>query len=323
MSSLINIESLKKHYFINAKDYIAAVDDVSFEIAKGETLGLVGESGSGKTTVGRCLIQLETITGGKIFLGGQDIEKMNIKDIHKRIQIVFQDPSSSLNPRFTVGRTLEEPLIMLTSLSSRDRKNRIRKVIDGLHLTESHLELYSRQLTSSEQQRVAIARAMVTEPEFIILDEITSHLDSTVVAEILDLLIQSQEQNGTSYLFISHDLTAVQRISHRIAIMYLGHLVEIAPSSILREKQFHPYSRALLSAVLYADPKQKPKPFVLEGEIPNAINPEDQCLLYNRCPNAGDLCLKAFPPLETISIDHQLACYYSEKKNSLKYINKN
>jgi oligopeptide/dipeptide ABC transporter ATP-binding protein len=310
--NLVRVESLVKHFPLEKGQFIAAVNDVSFTIGRGETLGLVGESGSGKTTVGRCILRLIEPTAGRIEFDGQDITLLKqdkLRQLRARMQLVFQEPFASLNPRQTVRKTVEEPLVLEGRLDAAQRGRRIREIIDLVHVTERHLGRYPFQLTASEQQRVGIARAIVTHPNLIVLDEPTSTLDQAVRAEILDVLIELQDQFGTSYLFISHDLTAVERVSHRIAIMYLGRLVETGTADQIFAQQYHPYSKALLSAVLYPDPQRKLEPFMLEGEIPSAINPEDECPLYGRCPIGLESCTRAFPPYEEVEPGHQTACY--------------
>jgi oligopeptide/dipeptide ABC transporter ATP-binding protein len=312
MDELLRVESLVKHFPLEKGQFIAAVNDVAFSIGRGETLGLVGESGSGKTTVGRCVLRLIEPTGGRIEFDGKDITTLDVQRLRRlrhRMQLVFQEPFASLNPRRTVRQTVEEPLVLEGHLGASERGARIREIADLVHLSERQLGRYPSQLTASEQQRVGIARAIVTHPDLIVLDEPTSTLDQSVRAEILDVLIDLQEEFGTSYLFISHDLTAVERVSHRIAIMYLGRIVEVGTADQIFGRQYHPYSRALLSAVLYPDPRRKLEPFLLEGEIPSAINPEDECPLYGRCPIGLPSCTAAFPPYEEVEPGHRTACY--------------
>jgi oligopeptide/dipeptide ABC transporter ATP-binding protein len=312
MKPLLEIESLKKHFPLGKDQFVAAVNGVSFTMARGETLGLVGESGSGKTTVGRCALRLLDPTAGKVEFDGTDLTTLSEKQLRRkrsRMQLVFQEPFASLNPRRTVVKTVEEPLKREGKLDRAQRAERVRETLAAVNLGADHLGRYPAELTTGEQQRVGIARAIVTRPDLVVLDEPTSNLDPSVRAEILDVLIRLQEEFGMSYLFISHDLTAVERISHRIAVMYLGRIVEIAPVDQLMEHQYHPYTRALLSAVLFPDPHRRLEPFALEGEIPSAINPRDECSLIGRCPFAKETCRTAFPPLEEVAPRHFVACY--------------
>jgi oligopeptide/dipeptide ABC transporter ATP-binding protein len=312
MTELLRVESLVKHFPLKKNKFIAAVNDVSFTISKGETLGLVGESGSGKTTVGRCILRLIDPTAGRVWFDGQDIMTLGdarMRQLRHRMQLVFQEPFASLNPRRSVQQTVEEPLVLEGKLNREERSRRVHEIIHSVHLSNRLLARYPSQLTASEQQRVGIARAIVTQPDLIVLDEPTSNLDQSVRAEILDVLIELQNKFGTSYLLISHDLTAVERVSHRIAIMYLGRLVETGTTEQIFSRQFHPYSKALLSAVLYPDPYRKLDPFVLQGEIPSAVNPKDECTLHGRCPIGRDYCTVKFPPLEEVEKAHFAACY--------------
>jgi oligopeptide/dipeptide ABC transporter ATP-binding protein len=320
MSQLLQIESLKKHFPLDKESYVAAVNGVSFTMARGETLGLVGESGSGKTTVGRCALRLLEPTAGRVDFDGRDLTELSEKQLRAmraRMQLVFQEPFASLNPRRTVRQTVEEPLRLERKLDRAARAERVAETLAAVNLGEELADSYPVELTTGEQQRVGIARAIATRPELVVLDEPTSNLDPSVRSEILDVLIRLQEELEMSYLFISHDLTAVERISHRIAVMYLGRIVEVAPVEALMERQYHPYTRALLSAVLFPDPHRKLEPFTLEGEIPSAINPKDECSLIGRCPFAQERCRTAFPPLEEVAPGHFAACYRSRELERL------
>lgn len=316
MDELLRVESLTKRFPLDKRSAIWAANDVSFSIGRGETLGLVGESGSGKTTVGRCILRLLEPDSGRIVFDGMDITTLSqsrLQPLRHRMSIVFQEPYESLNPRRSVRQTVEEPLSLQGAPDKEGRLARVLSTLDGVGLGERHLSLYPGQLTTSEQQRVGIARAIVTRPDLIVVDEATSNLDPSARAGILDLFIDLQKRLGVSYLFISHDLTAVERVSHRIAIMYLGRIVETAPADDLFAKQLHPYSKALLSAVLYPDPTRKLEPFTLKGEIPSAINPPDECLLISRCPLAQPRCAEASPNLVAVQPGHRAACYRSRE----------
>ena len=315
MSELLRISNLNKRFPLGKDSYVGAVTDVSFELGAGETLGLVGESGSGKTTTGRCILRLIDPTSGRIEFDGADITRLDeteLRRMRSKMQLVFQEPLASLNPRLSVGATIEEPLLLEGRLSKQQRHLRVLETLELVGLTARMLRLFPPQLTSSEAQRVGVGRALATRPQLIVLDEPTSALDATVRGALLDTLRQIQLDLGTSYLFISHDMTAVRRISHRMAIMYLGRIVEIAPTAELFTRQSHPYSRALLSAVLPTDPRQVPDPFVVEGEIPSALNPRDECPFQSRCPLRVEQCLTAFPGLTGIGNGHATACLRSD-----------
>lgn len=315
MNALLRVENLVKRFQLDKNAFVGAVNDVSFTIGRGETLGLVGESGSGKTTVGRSILRLLEPTSGRIEFDGQDItslESTELRRLRARMQLVFQEPFSSLNPRRSVGQTVEEPLRLHDLGKGGNRKSRVKDILKAVGLNELYIDKYPVQLTASEQQRVGIARALVTHPDLVVLDEPTSTLDQAVRGEILDVLASLQKEFGTSYLLISHDLTAIEQVSHRIAIMYLGRLVEIGTSEQIFTQQHHPYSKALLSAVLHLDPHRRPAPFSLAGEIPSAVNPRDRCPLYGRCPIGVEECTTAFPPYVEHEPDHHTACYRTD-----------
>lgn len=310
MAALLEVNGLTKIFSVGPGADLVAVRDVSFTLDRGETLGLVGESGSGKTTVGRCVLRLINPSRGRVLLDGEDITELGDKELRAlrmRMQLVFQDPFASLNPRLTIEQTVAEPLV-LHGVDRAERRRRTAEILRQVSLDERKFGYYPLDLTASEQQRVGIARALVTRPEFVVLDEPTSMLDPSARAELLSLLQRMQRELGTAYIFISHDLTSVARISHRIAIMYLGHIVEVAPAAAIMARQRHPYSRALLSAVLFADPTRPPTPYVIEGEIPTAINPRDECPLYGRCPIREDACRAGLPPLTEVEAGHFSAC---------------
>ena len=310
MTALLEVRNLTKMFSLGPGADLIAVRNASLTVDRGETLGLVGESGSGKTTLGRCVLRLTEPTEGCVLLNGTEITALHgkaLRDFRPRMQLVFQDPFASLNPRFTVAQTLREPL-MLHGFDRTHRNRRIAEILRQVGLDESAFDRYPLDLTASEQQRVGIARALITRPELVVLDEPTSMLDPSARADLLALLQRIQRETGTSYVFISHDLTSVARISHRIAIMYLGHIVEQAPTELIMGRQHHPYSRALLSAVLFADPRRRPSPYVIEGEIPTAINPKAECPLYGRCSIREDACREAIPPMVEIKPTHMSAC---------------
>jgi oligopeptide/dipeptide ABC transporter ATP-binding protein len=315
VSDLLRVDNLVKRFQLDKHNFVGAVNDVSFSIGRGETLGLVGESGSGKTTVGRSILRLLEPTSGRVEFDGKDIThvaRAELRSIRARMQLVFQEPFSSLNPRRSVRQTVEEPLRLHRLGDDGARTARVKDILKDVGLSDRYLARYPAELTASEQQRVGIARALVTHPDLVVLDEPTSTLDQAVRGEILDVLAGLQREYGTSYLLISHDLTAIEQVSHRIAIMYLGRLVEVGTTEQIFREQHHPYSRALLSAVLHPDPRRRPEPFVLEGEIPSAVNPKEQCPLYGRCPIGVDACTVAFPPFVEREPGHSTACYRTD-----------
>jgi oligopeptide/dipeptide ABC transporter ATP-binding protein len=319
---LLEVQDLVKHFPLSHHRTVKAVNGVSFHIERGEALALVGESGSGKTTVGRCVLRLIEPTRGIITFRGENITAVSqekFRRLRARIQMVFQEPYDSLNPRMRVGKTLEEPLI-LANRSSRpaERRQRVLELLEMVRLSEPFLDMYPHQLSGGEQQRVSIARAIATGPDLLVLDEPTSALDVSVRAEILDLLTDLRERLGLAYLFISHDLTAVRRVCQRVAIMYLGKTVEMGRTEEIFARPLHPYSRALLSSVLYPNPVQERSRFLLKGEIPSPINLPPGCHLYPRCPWARDECNLAYPSLEELLPAHPVACFRAWEENGLR-----
>ncbi len=309
---VLEVDGLVKHFPQGRARTVKAVNGVSFHIDRGEALALVGESGSGKTTVGRCILRLIEPTSGRVSFLGETITGMppeQFRHRRPRIQLVFQEPYDSLNPRMRIGRIIDEPLMLARRILPLARPARVLELLDMVGLGASVLNLYPHQLSGGEQQRVGIARAIATEPDLVVLDEPTSALDVSVRAEILDLLTDLQERLGFAYLFISHDLTAVRRVCQRVAIMYLGKIVETGPTDEIFASPIHPYSRALLSSVLYPDPAQQRSRFLLVGEIPSPIDLPAGCHLHPRCPWAADECIRAYPPLEARQPGRLAACF--------------
>ena len=318
---LLEVRNLVKHFPAGGGRSVKAVNDVSFHIGKAEALALVGESGSGKTTVGRCILRLIEPTSGKIVFRGANVDAMGQKQlraIRPHVQMVFQEPYDSLNPRMRISRIVEEPLRLGSDRSPRERMDRVAEVLEMVRLDASMMDRYPHQFSAGEQQLIGIARAMVTEPDLVVLDEPTSALDVSVRAEILDLLTDLQERLGVSYLFISHDLTAVRRVCHRVAIMYLGKIVETGSVQEIFDQPLHPYSRALLSSVLYPDPSKQLPQFVLSGEIPSPIDLPAGCHLFRRCPWAADDCDLAYPNLDELLPGREVACFRALEKNDLR-----
>jgi oligopeptide/dipeptide ABC transporter ATP-binding protein len=313
MRPLLEVEQLFKRFPIGgSRAVVQAVNGVALSIAPGETLGLVGESGSGKTTVGRCLLGLIEPTSGTIRFKGEDITMglaRRPRSLHGKIQLVFQEPAESLDPRQRVGRSIQEPLIALR-VGATERRDRLLEAIDTVGLAREMLELYPAELSAGQQQRVGIARAMITRPELVVLDEPTSALDPTARAETIELLQRIQADRGTSYLFISHDLSTVRFISHRVAVMYLGMIVEQGSAAEVFARPRHPYAVGLLSSVLLPNPRIKiPASVSLKGEIPSPINLPKGCFLASRCPFVVELCRAGMPPVEDIGDGHLVNCF--------------
>ena len=317
---VLAVENLVKFFPLSHRRTVKAVNGVSFHIDRGEALALVGESGSGKTTVGRCILRLIEPTEGRITFLGDDVTAMTQEQFRRwrpRIQLVFQEPYDSLNPRMRIGRILDEPLMLADRSTPGGRRARVLELLDMVGLGAAFLTLYPHQLSGGEQQRVGIARAIATNPDVVVLDEPTSALDVSVRAEILDLLTDLQERLGFAYLFISHDLTAVRRVCQRVAIMYLGKIVETGPTDEIFARPLHPYSRALLSSVLYPDPADQRSRFLLTGEIPSPIDVPAGCHLHPRCPWAVDDCARGYPPLEELLPGRRVACFRAPEQNEI------
>ncbi len=314
---IVRVDGLVKHFPLGrGHGTVYAVNGVSFSIGPGETLGLVGESGSGKTTVGRCILRIVEPTEGAVTFDGVDLAHLperHLRQFRPRMQIVFQEPGESLDPRYRIGRSIEEPLLYRGGLDAASRRRRVRELLDLVRLPEATAARYPHQLTTGEQQRVGIARAIATSPDLVVLDEPTASLDVSVRGEILTLLKRLQDQFGLAYLFISHDLTAVERLSGRIAIMYLGHIVEIGPAASIFGRQVHPYGRALLSSVLEPDPERRRTRFVLSGEIPSPIEEPSGCPLAGRCPIALPRCVTQPPPPMQVAPGHIVACHRAQE----------
>ena len=318
MAALIEVKNLKK-YFKSAAGLVHAVDDISFEIQKGETVGLVGESGCGKSTLGRTLIHLNESTGGQIFYDGKDVTTLNkrqLVEFRKDVQMIFQDPFSSLDPRQTVQDIIEEPLHLTGGMNREQIKERTRELMDTVGIEKSLRMSYPHELDGGRRQRVGIARALALNPKFIVCDEPVSALDVSIQAQILNLLMDLQDRMGLTYLFITHDMSVVKHISNQICVMYLGQMVEKSPKNELFERPLHPYTKALLSAIPTTDihhPKQR---ILLKGEIKSPINPGPGCRFASRCPYADESC-KAGVSLNEVLPGHFVACNKAKEINLL------
>ena len=309
---LLEVSQLVKRFPIaGSRSVVQAVNGISFTLEPGETLGIVGESGSGKTTVGRCILGLADISGGSITFNGADLlmtRKRNPASLRGQIQIVFQEPADALDPRMRIGSCIAEPLVAL-GVASEERTERVAEALDLVGLARRTLQLYPAELSGGQQQRVGIARAMITRPKLVILDEPTSALDPTARAEIIELLVGIQNKLGTAYLFISHDLSTVRFVSHRIAVMYLGMIVEQGEAANLFAQPHHPYSVGLLSSVLLPNPDlRQPFDVNLSGEIPSPINLPTGCFLASRCPFVVDACRARVPPSIDLGNGHRVHC---------------
>ena len=306
-----------KVYFKGKKrgQTVKAVDDVSFEIMKGETFGVVGESGCGKSTLGRTLIRLQQPTDGHIYLNGTDIAGLKgaqLKEMRKEAQIIFQDPSACLNPRRTIKQILMEPFEIHNFKDKIDVDAKIMELLQLVGLDSYHLSRYPHELSGGQKQRIGIARALALEPQIIICDEAVSALDVSVQAQVLNLLQELKEKLGLTYFFISHNLNVVYQVSDRVGVMYLGKMVEIANYDQLYEKRYHPYTEALLSAIPQVDQEEQKERIHLEGEVPSPYDPPSGCHFHTRCPKACDKCRQTAPELKEVAPGHYVACHLYE-----------
>jgi oligopeptide transport system ATP-binding protein len=317
---LLRVNELVKHFYLKgglfSRDVVRihAVDGVSFDIAAGETLGLVGESGCGKSTTGRCILRLIEPTAGEVWFEGRNVTALDrgaLQSLRRDMQIIFQDPFASLNPRMTVGAIIGEALIIhKLAKSRRELEERVVQLLETVGLQADHMRRYPHEFSGGQRQRIGIARALAVEPKLIVCDEPVSALDVSIQAQVINLLEDLQQQFGLTYLFIAHDLSVVEHISTRVAVMYLGRVVEIASAHDLYTKPLHPYTEALLSAVPIPDPKMKRQRIMLQGDVPNPIRPPSGCPFHTRCPiRKLPLCSNEAPPLKQSSHGHWVACH--------------
>ncbi|RNB86322.1 ABC transporter ATP-binding protein [Brevibacillus panacihumi] len=319
---LLVVSNLKKYYPITGGvlggeiGTVKAVDDISFSVKRGETLGLVGESGCGKSTTGRSLLRLIEPTSGEIRFDGVDVMKLKHEDLRKirrDMQIVFQDPFASLNPRHNVEKILEEPLIVHKIGTPAERKKRVAKMLEVVGLSSYHARRYPHQFSGGQRQRIGIARALMLNPKLIVADEPVSALDVSIQSQVLNLMQDLQKEMGLTYLFIAHDLSVVRHISDRVGVMYLGRIVELTTSNQLYTNPLHPYTQALLSAVPTPDPDVVRERIILEGDVPSPANPPGGCTFHTRCPKAKEECKTVRPQFQEVELGHFVACHlYSQ-----------
>ena len=323
--TLVSVRGRIKHFPVEGTDdVVRAVDGVSFHIYSGETLGLVGESGCGKSTVGRCLLRLIEPTAGEVNFLGRDVlslDRKELRELRREMQIIFQDPYASLNPRMKIGDIVGEPLVIHKQGSSSERRERVAELLRRVGLDPDYMNRYAHEFSGGQRQRIGVARTLALNPKLIVADEPVSALDVSVQAQVVNLLQELQEEFKLTYLFISHGLAVVEHISDRVAVMYLGRIVEIATAADLYANPLHPYTQALLSAIPIPDPQQKRKRIILQGDVPTPINPPSGCRFRTRCPIAIEECAHIDPELREVGSGHHVACIrvpgWEDAKSSL------
>ncbi|WP_139693853.1 ABC transporter ATP-binding protein [Sporolactobacillus terrae] len=318
---LLQVKNLKKYFNVSRKDVLKAVDGVTFDVYKGETLGLVGESGCGKSTTGRTIIRLYDPTDGTVIFDGQDVggkmSRNEKKHLSKRMQMIFQDPYASLNPRMTVKDIIAEGIdIHHLAKSPKERMDRVYKMLETVGLNREHASRYPHEFSGGQRQRIGIARALAVDPDFIIADEPISALDVSIQAQVVNLMQELQEKQGLTYLFIAHDLSMVKHISDRVGVMYLGNMAELASSDDVYDHPLHPYTQSLLSAIPVADPEieRTRERIILEGDVPSPIDPPSGCRFRTRCPFAMDICAKVRPKWHEAEKNHWVACHLHDEE---------
>ena len=312
VNDLVKSFPLKKSKFFQDTPFVYAVNGISFSLKRGETLGLVGESGCGKTTAGRAILRLIEPTSGSIHFEGQNVARFKeheLREFRRNAQMIFQDPFASLNPRMTVGDIVGEPLLVHKMGTKAQRTDQVAEVLEKVGLATDYMKRFPHEFSGGQRQRIGIARVLTLNPKLIIADEPVSALDVSIQAQIINLLVNLQDEFRLSYLFVSHDLAVVEHISNRVAIMYLGKIVEIAPSQYIYSKPRHPYTQALLSAIPIPDPKSATQRTILQGDIPNPANPPSGCTFRTRCPHAINVCSQQIPEMIEVSDAHYVACH--------------
>ena len=318
---ILGVKDLKTHFTVKngrRKGIVKAVDGVTFSVRRGETVGLVGESGCGKSTIGRTVMRFNDPTAGQIIFDGHDITSCDMRPYRSRMQMVFQDPYSSLDPRMSIGDIVAEPLdIQFPKMGKKERDERVIEQIRLVGLNSEQLSRFPHEFSGGQRQRISIARAMVIKPEFLVCDEPVSALDVSIQAQIINMLMDLQEKMGMAYLFIAHDLSVVRHISRQVVVMYLGHVMEINSSKDLYENPLHPYTKALLSAIPVPDPNRSKRirREILQGDVPSPVNPPEGCVFSTRCRFAKDVCRKVKPKMEDLGGGHSVACHLFREIN--------
>ncbi|SDX21011.1 peptide/nickel transport system ATP-binding protein/oligopeptide transport system ATP-binding protein [Marininema mesophilum] len=323
VEKILEVQQVKKHFNVGRGQVVQAVDNVSFDVYKGETLGLVGESGCGKSTIGRTIIRLYEATDGNINFKGKmtkDLKGKNLKQFNREMQMIFQDPYASLNPRMTVGDIIAEGLDIHELAKGKERRDKVVELLKTVGLNEEHADRFPHEFSGGQRQRIGIARALAVDPDFIIADEPISALDVSIQAQVVNLMKKLQREKGLTYLFIAHDLSMVKYISDRVGVMYLGNMVELADSQELYDNPLHPYTEALLSAVPIPDPEteKRKERIILKGDVPSPIDPPSGCRFRTRCPKAMGICAQEIPTWQEVRPLHWVSCHLYQEESLKK-----